>query len=75
MEQTTHHHRPLFGVEELAEYLGTSVRHVRLLVAERRVPYFKVGHYVRFRPDDIDAWLDRECRGGPDRRLTVTRHR
>ncbi len=56
--------RPLFGVEQLAEYLGTSVRHIRRLVAERRVPFFKLGHLVRFRPDEIDAWLERDCRGG-----------
>jgi hypothetical protein len=31
---------------------------VRRLVAERRIPYVKVGRYVRFRPEDVEAWRD-----------------
>jgi excisionase family DNA binding protein len=31
---------------------------VRRLVRERRIPYVKVGHYVRFDPRDLDAFLD-----------------
>ena len=31
--------RPLMDISELAEYLGVSVRHIRRLVAERRIPY------------------------------------
>jgi excisionase family DNA binding protein len=58
-------HRPLFDVTGLAEYLGISVRHVRRLVAERRVPFHKIGHLLRFDPDAIDAWLA-EHRCGPD---------
>lgn len=34
------------------------------LVAERRVPYLKVGKYVRFDADDLDRWLD-TCRVDP----------
>jgi hypothetical protein len=34
------------------------VRHVRRLVAERRIPYLKWGHLVRFDPVEIAAWLD-----------------
>ena len=48
---------PLLGVGELAERLGTTERFVRRLVAERRVPFHKVGKYVRFDPKDIDEWL------------------
>lgn len=48
----------LIGVVELATRLGTTERFVRRLVAERRVPFHKVGKYVRFDPRDIDAWLE-----------------
>jgi hypothetical protein len=27
-------------------------------VAERRVPYLKVGHFIRFDPAEIVEWLD-----------------
>ena len=45
-------------IPTLAERLGTSVRHVRRLVFERRIPYMKCGGLVRFDPDAIDRWLD-----------------
>jgi excisionase family DNA binding protein len=45
-------------IDQLAERLGITVRHVRRLVAERRVPYLKVGRLVRFDPEAINAWLD-----------------
>lgn len=48
----------LLSIEQLAEHLGTSVRHVRRLVTERRVPYLKVGHFIRFDPAEIARWLD-----------------
>ena len=47
----------LLGVRELADRLGTSERFVRRLVAERRMPFLKVGRFVRFDPRDVDAWL------------------
>jgi excisionase family DNA binding protein len=49
----------LLTIDQLAEQLGTSTRHVRRLVAERRVPYLKVGKFVRFDPAEIAVWLDR----------------
>jgi hypothetical protein len=32
---------------------------VRRLVAERRIPYIKLGHLLRFDPAQIDEWLER----------------
>jgi len=48
----------LLTIDQLAERLGVSIRHIRRLVAERRVPYLKVGWLVRFDPAEITAWLD-----------------
>lgn len=45
------------SVAEAAEYLSTSERFVRRLVAERRVPFHKVGRYVRFSAVDLDAFV------------------
>ena len=49
----------LLTIDQLAEQLNVSVRHVRRLVAERRLPYLKVGKFVRFDPAEVAAWLDR----------------
>jgi excisionase family DNA binding protein len=45
-------------IGEVADHLGVSVRHVRRLVFERRIPFLKWGHLLRFDPGDIAAWLD-----------------
>ena len=54
----------LMDITALAEHLGVAPRHVRRLVAERRVPFIKWGHLIRFDPNEIAAWID-ECRRRP----------
>jgi excisionase family DNA binding protein len=49
---------PLLDVDAVAEALGVTPRHIRRLVAERRIPFFKVGKFVRFDPGALDLWLD-----------------
>ncbi len=54
-------HQPasqLMDIAAVATRLSVSVRHVRRLVHERRIPYIKWGHLLRFDPTDIEAWLD-----------------
>jgi excisionase family DNA binding protein len=48
----------LLDIEGVAERCGVRVRFIRRLVAERRIPYIKLGHLLRFDPDEITAWLD-----------------
>jgi excisionase family DNA binding protein len=48
----------LLTIEELADHLVVTERHVRRLVAERRIPFLKVGRFVRFDPSDVTMWLD-----------------
>jgi excisionase family DNA binding protein len=48
----------LLDIAGVAEHLAVSERHVRRLVAERRIPYVKWGHLLRFDPDEIAEWLD-----------------
>ena len=47
----------LLDYEELADWLNDSVRHLRRLVQEDRIPYLKVGHFVRFDPEQVRQWL------------------
>ncbi len=48
----------LIDIPTLADQLGTTHRHIRRLVAERRIPYLKIGALVRFDPADINTWLN-----------------
>ncbi len=48
----------LLDITGLAHHLGVNPRHIRRLVSERRIPFIKWGHLIRFDPDEIAAWLD-----------------
>ncbi|MDP9331806.1 MAG: excisionase family DNA-binding protein [Actinomycetota bacterium] len=43
----------LLDIGAVAERLCVTERHVRRLVAECRIPYVKVGRFVRFDPADV----------------------
>jgi excisionase family DNA binding protein len=47
----------LLTVEQAAERLGTSVRFVRRLVAERRIAYVKLGRHVRIAEADLSSFV------------------
>lgn len=47
----------LLTVEATADRMGTSVRFVRRLVAERRIGFIKLGRFVRIAESDIDAFI------------------
>ena len=47
----------LLSVEQAAERLGTSVRFVRRLIAERRIAYVKVGRHVRIAEADLSSFV------------------
>lgn len=49
----------LIDLPALAERLGVCERHIRRLVAERRIPYYKWGHLLRFDPAEVNHWLAR----------------
>ena len=66
----------LVSIDQLAERLGTSVRHLRRLVAERRIPFVKLGGLVRFDIAEVETWVDASRRPATrDLNLPATRSR
>jgi excisionase family DNA binding protein len=53
---------PLIDMHGVAEVLGVTPRHIQRLVAERRIPYLKVGRFVRFDRAELTVWLDQQRR-------------
>ena len=47
----------LLSPQEAADQLGTSLRFVRRLILERRIPYTKLGRHVRIAASDLDAFI------------------
>jgi|GEM_PF-1453652 len=65
----------LLDVTAAAAYLGTPVRFTRRLIAERRIPFHKIGRYVRIRRTDLDTYIAQarvEQESGTARRLSST---
>jgi excisionase family DNA binding protein len=50
----------LVDVATVATLLGVDIRFVRRLVFERRIPYVKVGRYVRFDVAEVAGWVDEQ---------------
>ena len=48
----------LLDMEDIARWLATSPRHVQRLVTERRIPFLKIGHFVRFDKQDVASWIE-----------------
>jgi excisionase family DNA binding protein len=49
--------RDIFTLREVAHYLKVTERTIYRLVAEQRIPGFKVGGSWRFRQVDLDRWM------------------
>jgi len=47
----------LLDVKEAANHLGTPVRFIRRLIAERRIRFYKIGRYVRIDRHDLEAFV------------------
>lgn len=55
---------PLLDKGQLSEQLNISVKTIDKLMAGKEIPYIKMGKSVRFRWEDIDAWIEtrsQEC--------------
>jgi len=38
--------------------LGITERHLDYLVTKRRIPFVRVGRLIRFKPSDLELWLE-----------------
>jgi excisionase family DNA binding protein len=47
----------LLDIAGVAERLSVTERFVRRLIFERRIPFLKIGHFVRFEPAEIERWI------------------
>lgn len=46
----------IYTPESLAIYLQVDTSWIYKIVSLRKIPFFKMGKYLRFRKSDIDAW-------------------
>jgi len=48
----------LIDIEAVARALGVSMRQVRRFVADGQMPFVRVGHLIRFDPDELNDWIN-----------------
>lgn len=48
----------LLTIEEVAGKLKLAEQTIRRYVLKRHIPYRKIGKVVRFRPSEVDRWID-----------------
>ncbi len=57
MEQEQQQDRKLLTVSDVAAYLSIKEKTVYAKVAAKEIPHYKLNYLIRFRLDEIDAWL------------------
>lgn len=63
----------LLDIDAVALALGVTRRHVQRLVAERRIPFLKIGRFVRFDPSELNVWLEERRHAAPRRSARAER--
>ncbi len=53
----------LISIDEAAEFLKVEKTWIYSQTRQGKIPHFKVGKYVRFRKEELQAWLGRHQRG------------
>jgi excisionase family DNA binding protein len=48
----------LVDIVAVAKALGISMRQVRRFVADGQIPFIRVGHLIRFDPDELNDWIN-----------------
>ena len=56
MSQIVGKHK-LMSIEEAAQYTGLSVNTLYKMVAQRRIPYVKLGSRLMFNVGSLDEWI------------------
>ena len=58
-------------VKEVAQYLGMKTSTVYAWV--REIPHYKVGNLIRFKREDVDAWMETKREGGEAQKISAGR--
>ena len=50
----------LLTIQEAAEFLNLKVSRMRTAVFKKEIPYIKLGRLVRFDPNDLIKWVEKQ---------------
>ena len=56
--QTNSEKRHLMSIQEAADYLGISLHTLYGWVNMKKLPYYKIGRFVKFDIKDLNVWIE-----------------
>jgi excisionase family DNA binding protein len=62
-DNLSHPDKQLCDIARVATMLEVNESFVRRLVARQEIPFFKIGKFVRFDPDEVWTWVERSRTG------------
>jgi excisionase family DNA binding protein len=71
MTESTRDADDLLTYQEAAAVLGTAPAFIERLVSQRRIAHIKIGHFVRLRRCDLDAYIEHSRVSGVGRVITM----
>lgn len=51
--------KPFLKPQEMADYLNVSLKKIYRLVESRAIPFYKIDRSLRFKKEDVDAYLEK----------------
>ncbi len=48
----------LLNISQASEILGVAPVTIRLWISQKKIPYYKVGKSIKFKPSEIEAWVN-----------------
>lgn len=54
----------LLSIEELSKYLSIKPKTLYSKVESGEIPHYKIGHLIRFKKSEVEAWLERSRKIG-----------
>lgn len=51
--------KEILNIDEVSEYLCIKKSSLYSKVERKEIPYYKIGHLIRFKKSDIDLWMEK----------------
>jgi excisionase family DNA binding protein len=48
------------NIKEISGYLGIKTSTIYAMVAEKRIPHYRLGRQIRFKRADVDGWMEEQ---------------
>jgi excisionase family DNA binding protein len=74
MEAVRQDEKNLLTISEISSYLSIKRKTLYAKVESGEIPHYRIGHLIRFRLDEINAWLE-GCRRGDAKKAPTPKKR